>query len=50
MTKCVECGSHVPSYQKFLCEDCWKETLNKDFKGNKRTKEADKSGENRSRY
>lgn len=27
--KCVECGGHVPPYQNFLCEDCWKEILNK---------------------
>jgi len=25
--KCVECGGHVPIYQKFLCEECWKEAL-----------------------
>ena len=26
--KCVECGDHVPAYQKYLCEECWKEALN----------------------
>ncbi|CEG25980.1 hypothetical protein BN1002_00818 [Bacillus sp. B-jedd] len=26
--KCVECGGHVPIYQKFLCEDCWTTALN----------------------
>lgn len=30
--KCVECGSHVPPYQKFLCEDCWKIALNEKLK------------------
>ena len=26
--KCVECGGHVPPYQNYLCEDCWKKALN----------------------
>jgi DNA-directed RNA polymerase subunit RPC12/RpoP len=25
--KCVECGSHVPEYQTYLCEACWKIAL-----------------------
>lgn len=25
---CVECGDHVPVYQKFYCEKCWGEALN----------------------
>jgi hypothetical protein len=27
--KCVECGGHVPAYMNYLCEDCWKDWLNK---------------------
>lgn len=26
--KCVECGADVPGYLNYLCEDCWRETLN----------------------
>jgi hypothetical protein len=25
---CVECGSHVPAYMNYLCEECWKIALN----------------------
>jgi hypothetical protein len=25
---CIECGSHVPAYQKFYCEECWAKALN----------------------
>jgi rRNA maturation endonuclease Nob1 len=24
---CVECGDHVPVYQNFFCESCWKKVL-----------------------
>lgn len=24
---CVECGDHVPAYQKFYCEECWEKAL-----------------------
>lgn len=27
-SKCVECGNHVPPYQNFLCEECWRIALN----------------------
>lgn len=27
-TKCVDCGGHVPPYQNYLCEDCWRKALN----------------------
>lgn len=27
-SKCVDCGGHVPPYQKFYCEECWKKALN----------------------
>jgi uncharacterized OB-fold protein len=43
-TKCVECGGHVPPYQNFLCEDCWREALKEkieadgDDKGNHNSK------------
>lgn len=26
--KCIECGDHVPAYQNFYCEKCWRDALN----------------------
>jgi len=28
VNNCVECSSHVPAYQNYLCEKCWKVALN----------------------
>jgi DNA-directed RNA polymerase subunit RPC12/RpoP len=44
MNKCVECGDHVPSYQKYLCEECWKQALNE------KLREEDKDGKDSSRH
>ena len=35
---CVECGSHVPIYQNFMCEDCWRDALNEKMKHKKKRK------------
>jgi hypothetical protein len=42
---CVECGDHVPAYQKFYCESCWKKALNE--KLNADEKKGEKHEQNR---
>jgi NMD protein affecting ribosome stability and mRNA decay len=37
--KCVECGGYVPPYLNYLCEDCWKEMLNKKLMEDKEDQE-----------
>jgi membrane protease subunit (stomatin/prohibitin family) len=42
-SKCVECGGHVPPYQKYLCEKCWQEALNAKIKAEDRDEAAIKN-------
>ncbi|CRK80333.1 hypothetical protein [Neobacillus massiliamazoniensis] len=36
--KCVECGSYVPPYQNFFCEECWEKALNEKLKEDEKKK------------
>jgi NMD protein affecting ribosome stability and mRNA decay len=38
---CVECGGHVPAYQNFLCEECWKAALNEKLDKEQQENEAE---------
>jgi hypothetical protein len=40
--KYVECGGHVPAYQNFLCEDCWKKALNEKLQNDSKNKRKTK--------
>lgn len=42
-SKCVECGGHVPTYTKYLCEECWRVALNEKLNEDDKEKSHDKN-------